>query len=174
MGEKTYSASEAKDRFSEVLRHVREGETVTVTYRGEPVAEVRPLRPEPNGDLPESPSDDADEERRIYEEKWRAFRAGETDEWPPPPPVKPRTDILERYFAERAAIEAEEDANDPDYDPAESRIEKLRRRGVLQGAKGPFKPIEPIAHVPGALERFLADRNRTFGRPPSPLDDLYE
>ena len=39
----TYSAHEAKARFAEMLRHVREGETVTVSYRGEPVAEVRPL-----------------------------------------------------------------------------------------------------------------------------------
>ena len=42
-----YSAYEAKARFAEVLRHVREGRTVTVSYRGEPVAEVRPL---PQGD----------------------------------------------------------------------------------------------------------------------------
>ncbi|MEQ9568969.1 MAG: type II toxin-antitoxin system prevent-host-death family antitoxin [Longimicrobiales bacterium] len=34
---------EAKARFSEMLRIVREGRTVTVTYHGEPVAEVRPL-----------------------------------------------------------------------------------------------------------------------------------
>lgn len=34
---------EAKARFSELLRLVREGQTITVTYHGEPVAEVRPL-----------------------------------------------------------------------------------------------------------------------------------
>ena len=38
----TYSTYEAKARFSEVLRHVRDGKTVTVSYRGEPVAEIRP------------------------------------------------------------------------------------------------------------------------------------
>ena len=38
-----YSTSEAKARFSEVIRHVRDGKTVTVSYRGEPVAEIRPL-----------------------------------------------------------------------------------------------------------------------------------
>jgi prevent-host-death family protein len=37
---------EAKARFSELLRLVREGRTITVTYHGEPVAEVRPLKPE--------------------------------------------------------------------------------------------------------------------------------
>ena len=39
----TYSTYEAKARFSEVIRHVRDGKTVTVSYRGEPVAEIRPL-----------------------------------------------------------------------------------------------------------------------------------
>lgn len=43
----TYSTYEAKARFSEVLRQVREGETVTVTYRGEPVAEIHPIQPKP-------------------------------------------------------------------------------------------------------------------------------
>ena len=40
-----YSATEARARFSEVLRHVRAGKTVIVSYRGAPVAEIRPLRP---------------------------------------------------------------------------------------------------------------------------------
>ena len=39
----TYSTAEAKARFSEVLKRVRAGRTVTVTYQGEPVAEIRPL-----------------------------------------------------------------------------------------------------------------------------------
>ena len=38
-----YSTYEAKARFSEIIRLVREGRTVIVTYQGEPVAEVRPL-----------------------------------------------------------------------------------------------------------------------------------
>ncbi len=41
-----YSTYEAKARFSEVLRHVRAGKTVTISYRGDPVAEIRPLRRE--------------------------------------------------------------------------------------------------------------------------------
>ena len=51
-----YSTYEAKARFSEVLRHVREGRTVTISYRGEPVAEIRPLRRE-STDLEERLSD---------------------------------------------------------------------------------------------------------------------
>ena len=39
-----YSIYEAKARFSEVIRHVREGRTVTISYRGEPVAEIRRIQ----------------------------------------------------------------------------------------------------------------------------------
>ncbi len=47
-----YSIYEAKARFSEVIRRVREGSTVTVSYRGEPVAEIRAIgrRPTPTLD----------------------------------------------------------------------------------------------------------------------------
>lgn len=44
-----YSTYEAKSRFSEVLRLVREGTAVTISYRGDPVAEIRPLAPEAKG-----------------------------------------------------------------------------------------------------------------------------
>lgn len=42
----SWSTWEAKAKFSELLRRVREGQTITVTYHGEPVAEVRPLKPQ--------------------------------------------------------------------------------------------------------------------------------
>ncbi len=38
----TYSTSEARTRFDEIIRHVGDGKTITISYRGEPVAEVRP------------------------------------------------------------------------------------------------------------------------------------
>ncbi|MDE0681245.1 MAG: type II toxin-antitoxin system prevent-host-death family antitoxin [Gammaproteobacteria bacterium] len=41
---RTYSIYEAKARFSEVIREVREGETVTVSYRGKPVAEIHAIQ----------------------------------------------------------------------------------------------------------------------------------
>jgi len=41
---KTYSLYEAKARFSEILRQVREGRTVTVSYHGRPIAEIRPIQ----------------------------------------------------------------------------------------------------------------------------------
>ena len=41
---KTYSLYEAKARFSEIIRQVRErNATVTVSYHGKPVAEIRPV-----------------------------------------------------------------------------------------------------------------------------------
>jgi prevent-host-death family protein len=49
---KSYSTYEAKSKFSEILRRVRErGETVLVSYHGRPVAEIRPL-PEASSDEP--------------------------------------------------------------------------------------------------------------------------
>ena len=38
-----YSTYEAKARFSEILRKVRAGRRVTISYRGEEIAEVRPI-----------------------------------------------------------------------------------------------------------------------------------
>lgn len=40
---KTYSTYEAKAKFSEILRQVRQGRTIRVSYRGTPVAEIRPI-----------------------------------------------------------------------------------------------------------------------------------
>ena len=41
--ETTYSTYQAKAHFSEILRKVRSGQRVIVSYHGEPVAEIRPL-----------------------------------------------------------------------------------------------------------------------------------
>lgn len=38
-----YSTYEAKARFSEVLRKVRAGQRVVIAYRGQPLAEIRPV-----------------------------------------------------------------------------------------------------------------------------------
>ena len=86
-----YSTYEAKARFSEVLRHVRQGGTVTVLYRGEPVAQIRPV---PLGE----------------------------------PTI-------------------------------EERLDELRQRGVLTGPVSAEKPIAAVQHRPGALTRFLSERN---------------
>ena len=49
MGMETYSTYEAKARFSEILRKVRDGRRVIVTHHGRQVAEIRPVEPEPQG-----------------------------------------------------------------------------------------------------------------------------
>ena len=43
-------------------------------------------------------------------------------------------------------------------DKLEQHMEEMRRRGVLQPAKGPRQPFKPGPHIPGALERFLEER----------------
>ena len=40
----SYSTCEAKARFSEILRRVRAGERIVILYRGEQVAEIRPVK----------------------------------------------------------------------------------------------------------------------------------
>ncbi len=42
--DRVYSTYEAKSRFSELLRLVRAGQIVKITYHGEPVAELRPIQ----------------------------------------------------------------------------------------------------------------------------------
>jgi prevent-host-death family protein len=39
----TYSTYEAKTKFSEVIRKVRAGQRIVIAYRGEEIAEIRPI-----------------------------------------------------------------------------------------------------------------------------------
>lgn len=39
----TYSTYEAKAKFSEVMRKVRAGQRIVIAYRGEKIAEIRPI-----------------------------------------------------------------------------------------------------------------------------------
>lgn len=87
----TYSTYEAKAKFSELIRKVRGGETVVITYRGVEVAELKPI------------------EKRE-------------------PTV-------------------------------EERIEELRRQGILSGPAKKKWDWKPIAYRPGALKRFLEERD---------------
>lgn len=43
MARARYSTFEAKARLSELLERVRKGDVVTITHRGRPIAEVRPI-----------------------------------------------------------------------------------------------------------------------------------
>lgn len=44
---KHYSLYEAKAKLSALVREVREGGSIVITVHGEPVAELRPVGPEP-------------------------------------------------------------------------------------------------------------------------------
>lgn len=87
----TYSVYEAKARFSEVIRQVRDGETVTVSYRGEPVAEIRAIKSHGTPTL----------EERLMELE----RSGELVRSAVPRstlrPVERRPGALSRFLAER-------------------------------------------------------------------------
>jgi prevent-host-death family protein len=88
---KTYSTYEAKARLSEILRAVRErGESALISYRGEPIAEIRPV---------EAP--DTGLARRVE----RLERAGVVVRGSRRGALKPlaaRAGALERFLAERS------------------------------------------------------------------------
>jgi prevent-host-death family protein len=88
---RSYSTYEAKAKLSEILRRVREGQHVTITYHGRPVAEVRPVSREAR--------------------------------------------------------------------PLSERVRELEERGVVVGAGKPSRPLSPVARRPGALKRFLEERD---------------
>lgn len=85
-----YSAYEAKARFSEVLRQVRDGKTVTVSYRGKPVAEIRAIH-----DLPETI------EARLDDLKRQGILVGSGEPRRPLKAVERRRGALKRFLAER-------------------------------------------------------------------------
>ncbi len=85
-----YSTYDAKARFSELLRKVRSGESVVITYRGEDVAEIKPI----------------EKESTLQE-----------------------------------------------------RLQRLREQGILSGPAERKWDWQPIAHRPGALKRFLKERD---------------
>ena len=86
----SYSTYEAKAKLSEILRRVRAGESVRITYYGEEIAEVRPIS-------------------------------------------KPERD--------------------------ERIVEELERRGVLEPPSATDRGFTALASRPGALRRFLEDRD---------------
>ena len=88
----TYPIYEAKARFSEVIRQVREGRTVTISYRGEPVAEIRPVQRQQKPSL--------DERLRDLERSGSLIRS--TVQRRPLRPVERRPGALARFLAERA------------------------------------------------------------------------
>ena len=88
----TYSIAQARTRFSEVIRQVREGRTVTVTYRGKPVAEIRPLERGRERTL----------EERLEELRRTGCLVPAANAKQPFRPVARRPGALARFLAERA------------------------------------------------------------------------
>ncbi len=62
----TVTAKQLKQKTGEIIRRVKSGERLTVTYRGRPVAVILP-----------SPADGADrsEDLRPFEQAWREIEA---------------------------------------------------------------------------------------------------
>jgi prevent-host-death family protein len=89
MSEDTYSTYEAKARLSELLRKVRSGRSVTITYHGEPVAELRPIEPAAG---PEAHIE------RLFE---RGLVTARPDRRHAPEPVVRRPGALRRFLEER-------------------------------------------------------------------------
>ncbi len=87
----TYPIHEAKARFSEVIRQVREGKTVTISCRGEPVAEIRSVRPRQEPTL--------DERLRDLDSRGLLIRS--TVPRRTLRPVERRPGALARFLAER-------------------------------------------------------------------------
>ena len=88
----TYSIAEARARFSEVIRRVREGRTVTVTHRSEPVAEIRPVERGRERTL----------EERLEELRRTGCLVPASNPRQPFRPVARRPGALTRFLAERA------------------------------------------------------------------------
>lgn len=86
----TYSTYEAKTRFSEILRKVRAGQVVLVSYHGRTVAEIRPVA-----------------EERTFEQRMERLAAESLlvsprgKQRPPLRPVVRRPGALERFLASR-------------------------------------------------------------------------
>ena len=85
-----YSMHDVRAWFAEVIRHVRGGKTVTVSRRGEPVVEIRPI--------PRS-SETIGEQLEELERRGALVRSGKP--WKPPAPATERPGALERFLADR-------------------------------------------------------------------------
>ena len=104
----TYTTTEARARFSEAIRRAREGETVTITYRGEPVAEIKPIK------RSEKSGKDGNPNQTIEERLDEMRREGTLV--PSGYPKKPWSEIkpvhapgaLNRFLADRWGVSEEE------------------------------------------------------------------
>ena len=158
MSAAVYTAREARARFAELLRRVRNGETVAVSYRGAPVAEIRPQAeasaPPPVVDGARqtvSPGEDGAGDQAISPVEVAAEQAvspGEEDTG--------QASSVEQGAPEQGGV----DLSVFDFPPAakdeaelEALLADMRRRGVLAPSSQPKRPFKPVCVAPGALER---------------------
>ena len=148
-----YTAREARARFAELLRRVRNGETVAVSYRGAPVAEIRPQAEAPAHPPVEAgagePAVSSVEEAAGQAVSPVEEDAGQASSVEQGAPEQGGVDLSVFDFPPAAKDEAE----------LEARLADMRRRGVLAPSSQPKRPFKPVCVVPGALERFLAERD---------------
>ena len=105
----TYTTTEARARFSEAIRRAREGETVTITYRGEPVAEIKPIERSERSGENGNPN-------QTIEERLEETRREGTLVPPAHPKKNPWSEIkpvhapgaLNRFLADRWGVSEEE------------------------------------------------------------------
>jgi prevent-host-death family protein len=91
--QRSYSLYEAKARLSEIVRAVRErGESATITWHGEPVAEIRPLEKASGGGWAE----------RLRQLEQRGVLRRVPVAGDRPGPVARRPGGLQRFLDERA------------------------------------------------------------------------
>ncbi len=85
----SYSTHEAKAKFSEILRKVRNGQRVEITYHGKTVAEIRPAS-----------EVEATLEARLAKLKADGVISGSAEEVTFKP-LRPRKGALQRFLEER-------------------------------------------------------------------------
>ena len=49
-------------------------------------------------------------------------------------------------------------ADDAELRALDERLAELREQGIISGGEGPRASLRPVAHIPGALKRFLEQR----------------
>ena len=86
----TYSTYEAKAKLSEILRKVESGRTIHISRRGEPIAEIRPLRHGP-----------ASLAQRIVELSEQGVLTRPSDAGDSLKPVVRRAGALRRFLSDR-------------------------------------------------------------------------
>ncbi len=92
MKRRIYSTYEAKARFSEILRQVRAGNSVFITYRGLEVAEIRPIE---TNESVEQKLERLERSGVLSSGSWEPLKGGTLE------PVAARSGALERFLESR-------------------------------------------------------------------------